>query len=314
MSIPSADSNRFVRTHLKTRHMVLLVELGRHGSIIHAAQAAGLTQPGASKLLGELEHVLGVPLFQRLPRGVEPTWYGQVLIRRAVAALAEMDAAHSEVMHGRSGIGGRVAVGTVLTPSCGLIPDAIKRLKARHHQVQVAVRVDTSKALIELMRAGELDIVVGRILESRLAAELNFEPLSDEPHSLIVRAGHPWAKRADLTLAELAGAQWILPPPGMLRDRIAALFIGKGLDQPSDTIETASLSAIPPLVMGSDMVVALPADLVRIYLDTGKLCVLPIELGISAEVYGIVTRRAHHLSPAGSAMLKALRESAGISE
>src|SRR5205823_2778842 len=116
------------------------------------------------------------------------------------------------------------------------------------------VRVDTSKPLIELMRSGELDIVVGRILESRLAAELNFEPLSDEPHSLIVRAGHPWAERSDLTLGELNKAQWILPPPGMLRDRIAALFIGKGLDQPSDTIETASLSAIPPLVMGSDMV------------------------------------------------------------
>jgi DNA-binding transcriptional LysR family regulator len=82
-------SDRFVRSHLKTRHLVLLVELGRHGSIAHAAQAANLTQPGASKLLGELEHALGVQLFERLSRGVAPTWYGKVLIRRAGAALAE---------------------------------------------------------------------------------------------------------------------------------------------------------------------------------------------------------------------------------
>jgi DNA-binding transcriptional LysR family regulator len=83
-----SSSTRFIRFHLKTRHLVLLVELGRHASILHAAEAAGLTQPGASKLIGELEHALGVPLFERLPRGVVPTWYGQVLIRRAGAASA----------------------------------------------------------------------------------------------------------------------------------------------------------------------------------------------------------------------------------
>ncbi len=71
MSDPGSD--RFVRTHLKTRQLVLLVELGRHGSILHAAQAANLTQPAASKLLSELEYVLGVQLFERLARGIAPT-------------------------------------------------------------------------------------------------------------------------------------------------------------------------------------------------------------------------------------------------
>jgi heat shock protein HtpX len=42
-----------------------------------------MTQPAASKLLAEMEGLLGVPLFERHARGVEPTWYGQVLIRRA---------------------------------------------------------------------------------------------------------------------------------------------------------------------------------------------------------------------------------------
>jgi DNA-binding transcriptional LysR family regulator len=106
MSDPRSD--RFVRSYLKTRHLVLLVELGRHGSIMHAAEAANLTQPAASKLLGELEHALGVQLFERLPRGVAPTWYGKVLIRRAGAALAEMDAAHQEVMELLSGLRSRV--------------------------------------------------------------------------------------------------------------------------------------------------------------------------------------------------------------
>ena len=112
-----ASSTRFIRFHLKTRHLVLLVELGRHASILHAAEAAGLTQPGASKLIGELEHALGVPLFERLPRGVVATWHGKILIRRAGAALAEMDAAHQEIMQGLAGVDGRVCVGSVLTPA-----------------------------------------------------------------------------------------------------------------------------------------------------------------------------------------------------
>ena len=66
-------SDRFVRSRLKTRHLVLLVELGRHGSIMHAANAAHLTQPAASKQIKDLEEMLGVRLFDRLPRGMEPT-------------------------------------------------------------------------------------------------------------------------------------------------------------------------------------------------------------------------------------------------
>ena len=88
MRDPIAD--RFVRTHLKTRHLVLLVELGRHGSILRAADAAHMTQPAASKLLAELEYALGVQLFERLARGISPTWYGDIMIRRAGTALAEI--------------------------------------------------------------------------------------------------------------------------------------------------------------------------------------------------------------------------------
>ena len=85
MQDPHAE--RF-RSRLKTRHLVLLSELGRHGSIAHAAVAAHMTQPAASKMLAEVEHLLGTPLFDRLPRGVTPTPYGEIMIRRASAALA----------------------------------------------------------------------------------------------------------------------------------------------------------------------------------------------------------------------------------
>lgn len=306
---PNQPSDRFVRSHLKTRQMVLLVELGRHGSILHASQAANLTQPAASKLLAELEHALGVQLFERLPRGVAPTLYGDVMIRRAGAALAEMDAAHQEVMELLSGLSGRVAIGTVMTPSTGLLPEAVKRLKRSYPRVHVAITVDTSKLMIQRLRAGELDLVIGRILDTESAAVLNFEPLNDEPHSLIARAGHPLASSPNLQLAELVREGWILPPSGsILRDRLTALFLSQGLDQPAEIVETLALPVITKLLIGSDMVCALPTELVQSYLDAKLLAVLPIELGVRMDLYGIVTRKHHQLSPGALAMLQTLRD------
>lgn len=304
-------AKRFVRSHLKTRHLVLLVELGRHRSIMGAAQAANLTQPAASKLLAELEHALGVTLFERLPRGVLPTPYGEVLIRRAGAALAEMDAAHQEVMELLSGLSGRVAVGTVLTPSTGLLPDALRLLRHSHPKVQVTVTVDTSKLLIQRLREGRLDLVIGRILDSASAAELHFEPITDEPHSLIVRAGHPLLQRRDLSLKDLAREAWILPAHGsILRDRLTALFLAQGLDQPQQTTETTALPMITKLLSHSDMLVPLPPEVLQSHLDSGLLAVLPFDLGLRMDVYGLVTRRQHQLSPGAEATLEALRQAA----
>lgn len=302
-------SDRFVRSHLKTRQLVLLVELGRHGSILQAAHASNLTQPAASKLLSELEHALGVQLFERLPRGVAPTLYGEVLIRRAGAALAEMDAAHQEVMELLSGLSGRVAIGTVMTPSTGLLPEAVKRLKRDYPRVHVSITVDTSKLLIQRLRAGELDLAIGRILDTESAAVLNFEPLSDEPHSLIANAAHPLALQKNLQLADLVPYGWILPPSGsILRDRLTALFLSQGLDQPGEIVETLALPVIAKLLSDSDMVCALPTELVGPYLDAGLLTILPIELGVRMDLYGIVTRKHHRLSPGAQAMLETLRQ------
>lgn len=302
-------SDRFIRSRLKTRHLVLLKELGRHRSILRAAEAAQLTQPAASKLLSELEETLGVSLFERLPRGVVPTWYGEVMIRRASAALAEMSLAHQEVMELLSGMTGRVSVGTVLTPATSLLPRAVHLLKARHERLHVSIEVDASKALVERLRAGSLDIVVGRILDASAAQELAFEPLAEEPHRFIVRAGHPLCGRESLGVKELAGQSWILPPAGsILRDRLTAMFVSHGLDMPARTVETAALPVALALLQGGDMVAALPEEVVRSQLGAGALAVLPLDAGLKLDAYGIVTRRQHVLSPGAQALLEVLRE------
>lgn len=309
MQDPRSDC--FVRSRLKTRHLVLLDELGEHRSILHAAIAANMTQPAASKMLSELEQLLGTPLFDRLPRGVSPTPYGEIMIRRARAALAEMNLAHQEVTNLMSGLDGRVAVGTVLTPATNLLPTAVLRLKNTCPKLHVAIEVDASKALLERLRSGQLEMMVGRILDPEASGELNFEPLSDEPHCIFARAGHPLQGKGPLRLDDLAKAGWILPAQGsILRDRLTTLFLSAGLQLPEQTIETTSLPMIMQLLARSDMVVALPRAVVRTEVENRQLAALPIELELRLDPYGIVTRRHHALSPAGLALLQSLRDAA----
>jgi DNA-binding transcriptional LysR family regulator len=308
----SSSSSRFVRSHLKTRHLVLLVELARCESVITAAAAANMTQPAASKLLAELEHGLGVQLFERLPRGVRPTPYGHVLIRRAGAALAEMDAGYREVAELAAGLRGRVAVGSILTPSVALLPRAVALLAQRVPGVRAVVTVDASRALVEGLRAGDLDIVIGRAPEMDHVNELRFEPVGDERHVVVCGPGHPLARCAAPTLPELAQEAWIVPPEGsLLRERLGAVFIAQGVRPPRESVATAELPLALSLLRRNRFLAALPLELVRTMVEEGALAVLPYDLKLSMDLYGIVTRRARQLSPAGQAMLAALREAAG---
>lgn len=298
-----------VRPKLKMRHLVLLVEIGRHGSIRQAARATRLTQPAASKLLSELEQELGVQLFERSVHGVEPTSYGRILVRRAGAVLAEMDAAHQEIHETMTGLRGHVRVGAILTPAVSILPQAIVRLQAAYPMVQVSVTVDASLQLLQALCNDELDIVVGRPVPIDRPEQLRVEPVAEEPHSLLARAGHPLLNQGPITPADLSRQGWIMPPPdSVLRMRLHALFLGAGLALPRDIVETNALPLVPALLKSSDMLVALPPVLLQPYLDSGQLVELPFDLGFAMDAYGIVTRGGRELPPAAQSLLAILRQ------
>src|SRR5690606_1446436 len=163
-----------------------------------------MTQPAASKLLAEMESLLGVQLFERHPRGVQPTWYGQVLVRRARSALLEMSRAREEIAALRDGRMGQAAIGTVVNPGTNLVPRAVAAVKQDHPDILVRVEMDYSRPLVARLLDGHLDLVVGRVMDPQGGADLEFEPLSDEPHRVVVRHGHPLATRRRVSHGDLA--------------------------------------------------------------------------------------------------------------
>ena len=303
-----SSTSWFNASRLKTRHLLLLLHLYEQRSVVRAAEAANMTQPAASKLLAEMEDMLGVQLFERHARGVEPTWYGQVLIRRARSALSEIGRAHDEISALRAGRMGQASIGTVVNPGTTLVPQAIAAVKRDFPEILIRVEMDYSRPLVAKLLDGQLDIVIGRIMGPEGAGELDFEPLADEPHSVIVRAGHPLAQRSKVTHADLVDYGWIMPPAAsVLRTRLDSVFLEHGLSPPQSIVETSALPVIIHLLRHSDMLAALPAESVAPYLQTGQMLALPIDLGVRMDYFGIIRRRDQQLSPGAERVLGALR-------
>ena len=304
----SSKPDWLLRGRIKTRQIVLLVHLDEHRSVLRAAEAANMTQPAASKMLGSLESALGVALFERHARGVVPTWYGEILVRHARAVLADMSRAQDEITALKSGLSGQAAIGAVVNPATNLVPLAIGLLKQDHPQILVRVEVDTSDVLIRKLLDGTLDIAVARFPGSAPVNDLDFEALAEESHSVIARAGHRLAGRRRLRLKDLVQEAWILPPVGgALRERLNAMFAQERLGFPRNVVETASLPVITSLLQTTQMLAALQEEIVRPYCKAGLLTVLSLNLDLRMDLFGIVTRRERPMSPGGIAMLNALR-------
>lgn len=306
MTLPRSSPAR-----LTTRQFVLLAQLDRERSVLRAADAAGMSQPAASKLLRDMEDLLGVTLFERHARGVEPTAYGEIAMRHAHAVLSEIRQAQEEVDALKRGEGLSVSIGSVLSPSTDLVPKAIAVLEREHPCMKISVEVDASRLLVDKLVEGRLDIVVGRVLDPAQAAVLQVEPLAEEPHHLIARAGHPLSRKRRLRVADLVDYSWVLPPAdSILRERVNAMFLQRGLQLPARIVETSSLPLITNLLRSTDMLVALPEDVVRPLCEAGMLEVLPVDLQVRLDSFGLITRRDRTLSRAAMETLRALSDTA----
>lgn len=301
----------FIRARLKTRQLLLLVAIAEEGNIHRAAEVLNMTQPAASKLLKDLEDVLDVPLFDRLPRGMRATWYGEAMIRHARVALASLNQAHDEVQALKAGRFGQVCVGTITTPGIMLMPHAVSMVKQAHPSLRVSVQIETSDVLMERMAQGKIDMLVARLAAQHDKTALRYEALAEEPVVAIVRPGHPLLGVDGLSLRDLINSSWIVPPEGsVLRHRFDLMFREEGLDAPADLIESAALLFVTKMIGEGDAVGLVAGDVGRYYVEHGLVAVLPIELPCRMDAFGLITRTDRALSPASKVMLAALKRAA----
>ena len=303
------NPNWFLRARLKTRQLLLLIALDEQRNIHRAAEELHMTQPAASKQLKDLEEMLDVQLFDRLPRGMEPTIYGETMIRHARMALTSLSLAHEDIVAIKAGLSGQVDIGTIMTPGIALLPQAITRTKQQAPKLRIGVEMEQSNILLEQLQRGRLDFMIGRIPEREGAAGLSYEELGDEPACAVVRPGHPLLKSKKLQLSDICKQPWILPPQGsILRTRCELMFRRAGLEVPVNVVDTTAVLLIKPLLQQTDALNVMPIAVARYYESQGVLNILPIELPCRMDGYGIITVDGHILSPGAELLLKAVRE------
>ncbi len=307
----SSKSTWLLPARLRMRQLLLLVALGDEGNIHRAAEVLHMSQPAASKLLKDLEDALDVPLFDRLPRGMSPTWYGEAMIRHARMALASLSEAREEVEALKAGRFGTASVGSITTAGLSLLPEAIASVKREYPSMRIGMQIETSDVLLERLAQGKLDMIVARLFERHDKTKLRYEKLAEEPVCAIARCGHPLAKARRLKLADLVEAGWVIPPSGsVLRHRFELMFQEAGLNIPSNIVETTAILFVSKLLQQTDFIAVVDRDLGQYYAEHGFVDILPIQLSCSMDAFGIIRSTDRLLSPAARVLLQAIRSNA----
>ncbi|HEY2651670.1 MAG TPA: LysR substrate-binding domain-containing protein [Solirubrobacteraceae bacterium] len=192
--------------------MRVVYEVGARGSFTAAAGALGYTQSAVSRQVSLAEQAVGAKLFERGSRGVRATQRGELLLRRAKAILAQVDAAMLEQDELGEPLSDRLTVGAFPTALAALVPQALARVRAEHPALEVKIREGGTDAQLRRLRAGRIDvgvIAVGAGLEYGLE-DLEFDQLMRGQAHLIVSAQHRFAERDWVNVAELEDERWIV--------------------------------------------------------------------------------------------------------
>ncbi|HZZ93659.1 MAG TPA: LysR family transcriptional regulator [Usitatibacter sp.] len=293
---------------LKLRQLELLAQLVEHQSLARASSAMSVTQPAATKLLREMESMLGVELFERLPRGMRATAFGEIMTRQARTALAALDRARDEIAALIEGASGSVSVGSVRGATASLLAPAVAALHAKRPGIRMNVLVDAAEIVVPRLREARLDIVLGNVPSSLAGTDLVFEPLLDEPLAVVAGLHHPLAHRRRLRWNDVAACEWIVyPQETALRPLLEGLLSAGSRAEGPTAIETASVVATTMLLERTDMLAVMPRDVAEHYARGGNVKILPLAVPVSLGPIGIVRHRDRELSPAVIAFVDEVR-------
>jgi len=296
-----------IMSRLHAKQLRLLIALAEKGSLLNAAEGLGLTQPGASKALKELESAVGVELFLRTNRGLLPTPAGTCAIRFARLIQADLDNLRLELHAIASGSGGKLAIGTIMG-AVPLLTHAISRLLESQPRLSIEVVEDTSTTLLGLIDQGRLDAAICRLSVSERPESYDALVIKDESLAVIAHAAHPAAQRERVELRDLSDSRWVVYRANMpMRRTLEHEFFAAQLPFTLHLIETPSALTTLSLLSRNPRLVALVSVEVADYVcQHGLVSRLPLELRSHSEPYELVSRRSAQQNPAFALLVESL--------
>jgi DNA-binding transcriptional LysR family regulator len=298
------------RLRLRDLHAFFMV--ARCGNMAKAARQLGVSAPAVSKVIADLEYALGVRLLDRGRRGVEPTIYGQALLKRSTAVFDELRQSVRDIEFLADPTVGEVRIGVGEGIATAILPCVIQRFSQLHPRVTLRL-VEPGVALNSPgLRERLLDFTVRRLstfpVDERLADDLNVEVIFND--QLVVAAGREsrWARRRKIDLAELVDEPWILSGPDTWNYReIEEVFRGRGLAMPKTSLDTYYTSLRCTLLASGPYIATFPASALHFDADRYSLTILPVDLPIRPWPVAVVTLKNRTLSPVAERFIEHVR-------
>jgi DNA-binding transcriptional LysR family regulator len=276
-----------------------------------AATQLGLTQPAVSDIVAGLEQMFAVRLFNRNPRGVEPTVYGQALLRRGRAAFDELRQGIKDIDFLSDPKAGELKIGCPASVLGGTLALAVEHFSQQYPRVVLHFDEVTSPGSdFPTLRERKHDLILARISRPLVEEEdLDVEVLVQDPLLITADAHSDWARRRKIDPVELVNASWILTAPDTaVYQNVAEAFRARGLAMPKISLVALSGHLRMFLVSRGPYVTAIPSSLLRFNAVKLSLKILPVDLQIRGYPIAVLTLKNRVLSPLVALFLEHVRK------
>ena len=292
--------------HIRFRHLQCFLAIAQHRTVGAAANALAITQPALSKTLGELEDDLDARLFERTRKGMLLTRAGEIFLEHAAASVASLRSGIESIKN--SGIG--VTVGILPTVAERLMPRATMMFKQRMPEIPVRIVALEHAPLLNMLRLGELDFVVGRLANPESMIGLTFEQLYVEPLVIAVYSGHALASVKRFRLSMILDYPCIVPHHNTIIGHEVERFLqSHGIAKLRNYVEvTTSVAFARRYVAEANAIWFVARGIIETDLSHKVMTALPINTEAMTGPVGLTSRTGRPVQRQAVELIAAIRE------
>ena len=283
--------------------LTAFLEVARQQSFSRAAEKLYRTQPAISAQIRSLELQCGHKLFDRLGRKIFLTRSGEVLFEYGQQLVALHRETLQRVREAHGTAGGKLFVGANEATCLYVLPQVFADFKRKYSEVGINVYRNFSHKILQKMAENQID--VGIVTLPVTQNNLKVIPIFEDELQVVVPAGHPFAKRASVTLDDMAAEPLIFPKGGHTRELLDKVF-NKHRDHLNISMELASVETIKKFVGAGLGISLLSSSYAQMETKSGVLKLIPLQGTRLVRKLGLVYRTDRHLSKAAQGFVEVI--------
>src|SRR5262249_36611874 len=301
--------NERIGRRLKLRDLSIFLTVVNERSMSKAAIELAVSQPAVSRAIADMEHTLGVPLLDRNPHGVEPTLYGQSLIKRSIVVFDELRQSVKDIEFLADPTAGEIRIGCNGPSAAGIVPAVIEKLNRRHPRIVFHVVQADLATLQRGLRARDIELAIWRAHTLNSDEDMLSEVLCNDRPLVVAGPRNKWVRQQRIKLADLLEEPWILPPSDSVAGTlIDETFRSGGLNVPRTCVSSASMPVTMYLLTAGRFLTILPDSMLRFSAKYTSLKVLPVKLPACPRLVTVVSLKHRTLSAAAMLFIEYARD------